>query len=74
MGAPRLRPRLGGPVIDGPELAALLGIPVTEVYKRTQTGQLPAPINNGWTENPRRWRWSRQVMQRWVDGDLEVAS
>lgn len=68
MGAVRLRPRVSGPVLDGPGVAELVGRPVSEVYGWARDGVCPAPINAGLTSNPRLWRWSRRLVEAWLAG------
>lgn len=69
MGAPLLRPKLGGPVLDGQAVSELLGVTTSEVYAMARAGHLPRPVNVGWTGvSVRRWRWSRKAIQSYVDG------
>lgn len=79
MGSPRLRPDARGPLIDGPGIAALVGCQVTEIYDLSRQGLMPEPINARYVTNPRRWRWSRRLVnawleQRWTPSAMERAS
>ena len=60
MGAPMLRPNPKGPVIDGRQVADLLGHPVEAIYEMARRGEIQPPVNPH--RSPRSWRWSRQLM------------
>lgn len=75
MGAPRIHPVPDGPTVDGPQIAAWTGRPVTEVYADARSGVMPAPIKRAIERgvNAQNWRWSKARILNWIEGREDAA-